>query len=155
MGSVGKTTTYNSGDTVTLDNDITKGLSVSQFSDMNEGHNPMSPQDWIDDMGYDTVPTAENFKDFDEYSDAYSIDGDNTTANQIGNNYVTIYRAQSLDFEPSIPKGAWVTMNPNYAQEHADNALRGQRYVIVKAKVKASDVVWAGDSFQEWGYFPK
>lgn len=153
MGSTGKSIV--SGSTVTLTGDITKGVSVSNIEDMNEGHNPMSPTDWIDDMGYDEVPTASNFKDFGEYQDAYSIDGDSVSASQIGNDYVTIYRAQSLDYEPSIPNGAWVTLNPDYAREHADNALRGKKWVLVKARVPSKDVVWAGDSFQEWGYFPK
>lgn len=150
-----KSKTYKSGDIVELTGDVTGGKKVSDYKDMQEGHNPMSPDDWIDDMGYDVVPTAKNFKTFSEYKDAYDTDGDKASAGQIGKDTITIYRAQSLDYDKNIPYGAWVGLTEKYALEHANNALGGKNYIILKAKVKSSDVVWAGDSFQEWGYFPK
>jgi len=166
MGSVGKSSTrrrvistsgeieYKNGEVVEVTGDVTKGINVSDVAEMSEGHNPMSPSDWIDDMGYDEVPTAANFKSFPEYKDAYGNDGDSASASQIGKKMVTIYRAVSKDYTPSIPNGAWVTLSKAYADKHGMNALNGN-YIIVKATVPADTVVWAGDSFQEWGYFPK
>lgn len=144
-----------SGDVVDISDNVTGGKSVKDYKEMSDGHNPMSPEEWLDDMGYDKVPTAKNFKSFGEYDDAYGNDGDKESAAQIGKDYVTIYRAQSLDYDKNIPYGSWVGLTEAYAKKHAQNALKGKNYVILKARVKADDVVWAGDSFQEWRYFPK
>lgn len=144
---------YKSGDIVEIKDDITGGKSTSDFPDMNSGHQPMSKEDWTDD-GWETPPTVKNFKNFSEYEDAYGTDGDKSTASQIGKDKVTIYRAQPLKFGANIPNGSWVALTEKYARTHAENALGGKDYIIVKATVNSNDVVWAGDSFQEWGYFP-
>lgn len=63
---------------------------------------------------------------------------------------ITIYRATVGD---KINDGDWITLSPTYAKKHNEHSLDGKGKVL-SMKVKAKDIQMAGDSIQEWGYFP-
>lgn len=74
--------------------------------------------------------------------------------NRVRNNpdaEVTIYRATIGD---TINEGDWITLSPTYANGHNQHSLGGKGKVL-KMKVKAKDIQFAGDDIKEWGYFPK
>lgn len=60
---------------------------------------------------------------------------------------VTIYRASPTG---TFNRGDWVSFSKKYAQEHA----QGNGTKVVEKKVKASDVRWAMDDVNEFGYYP-
>lgn len=64
---------------------------------------------------------------------------------------ITIYRATIGD---KINPGDWVTPSKRYAQEHLKRSLNGNGN-IVEQKVKAKDILFAGDDINEFGYFPE
>lgn len=64
---------------------------------------------------------------------------------------ITIYRATIGD---KINPGDWVTPSKKYAQEHLKRSLNGNGN-IVEQKVKAKDILFAGDDINEFGYFPE
>lgn len=65
---------------------------------------------------------------------------------------VTIYRATTGD---SISEGDWVSLTREYAESHMKHSLQDiPNAKILEKKVKAKDVRWAGDSIDEYGYFP-
>lgn len=66
---------------------------------------------------------------------------------------VDIYRAVPKNIK-SINEGDWVTINRRYAKEHGESTLLGD-YKILKKTVRARDLHTNGDSFHEWGYWPK
>lgn len=66
---------------------------------------------------------------------------------------VDIYRAVPKNIK-SINEGDWVTINRRYAREHGESTLLGD-YKILKKTVRARDLHTNGDSFHEWGYWPK
>lgn len=73
--------------------------------------------------------------------------------NRIRNNpdaEITIYRATIGN---SINDGDWITLSPSYANTHNLHSLKGKGKVL-KMKVKAKDIQYAGDNIAEWGYFP-
>lgn len=73
--------------------------------------------------------------------------------NKIRNNpnaEVTIYRATTGD---KINKGDWVTLSKEYAKYHNESQFNGKGNIVEK-KVKATDIQYAGDDINEWGYFP-
>lgn len=64
---------------------------------------------------------------------------------------IIIYRATTGDkFNP----GDWVTLSKSYAEMHNQDNLDGKGKVI-EMKVKPTDIQFAGDDLNEWGYFPK
>ena len=99
-------------------------------------------------------------KDMYEHPEYYSM-GDkkylNETMkqlNQARNNpeaEITIYRATTGN---SINDGDWITLSKDYANMHNESQLDGKGKVL-EMKVKAKDIQYAGDSLEEWGYFPK
>ena len=60
---------------------------------------------------------------------------------------VTIYGASPTG---TFNRGDWVSFSKKYAQEHA----QGNGTKVVEKKVKASDVRWAMDDVNEFGYYP-
>lgn len=64
---------------------------------------------------------------------------------------ITIYRATTGD---SINDGDWITLSKTYADKHNASSLKGKGKVLSQV-VSAKDIQWAGDSINEWGYFPK
>lgn len=60
---------------------------------------------------------------------------------------VTIYRASP---KKELNYGDWVTFSKTYAQQEAGDVGK-----VYKYKVKARDVYFAGDDFNEFGYFPE
>lgn len=64
---------------------------------------------------------------------------------------ITIYRTTTGD---KINEGDWITLSKTYAKEHNESSLNGKGKII-EQKVKISDVRFAGDDFNEFGYFPK
>ena len=67
---------------------------------------------------------------------------------------ITVYRAVPPDVK-SIQPGDWVTINKEYALQHAKStAGPSDDMRVISAKVRARDIHTAGDSLQEWGYNP-
>ena len=64
---------------------------------------------------------------------------------------IYIYRATKGD---TINNGDWITLSPSYAEKHKQANLKGDGKII-KMKVKAKDIQFAGDDIKEWGYFPR
>ena len=67
------------------------------------------------------------------------------------NGEVIIYRATTGD---KINSGDWITLSKKYAEKHNESQLDGKGKVL-EMKVKATDIQFAGDVLEEWGYFPK
>lgn len=61
---------------------------------------------------------------------------------------VTIYRQSPKDFN----YGDWVALTPEYANLHEGNSELNK---LFKKEVPASEVVFAGDDINEWGWFPR
>lgn len=66
---------------------------------------------------------------------------------------ITIYRAVPKGIT-EINKGDWVTINPQYANDHGSRHIDGG-YDVISKKVKAKDIVTDGNSIHEWGYDPE
>lgn len=64
---------------------------------------------------------------------------------------ITIYRATTSN---EINDGDWITLSKTYAQIHNKSNLDNKGN-IVSMKVKASEIRFAGDDLNEFGYFPK
>ena len=64
---------------------------------------------------------------------------------------ITIYRSTVGN---SINNGDWITLSKNYAKTHNESNLDNKGKVL-SLKVKAKDVIFAGDDIREFGYFPK
>lgn len=64
---------------------------------------------------------------------------------------VTIYRATTGN---KINSGDWVTLSKKYAEYHNDSQFGGKGNVV-SLNVKASDIQYAGDDINEFGYFPQ
>ena len=99
-------------------------------------------------------------KDIYEHPEYYSNTGEQylnetmQTLNQVKNNPnedITIYRATTGN---EFNSGDWVTLSKSYAEMHNQNQLDGKGRVI-EMKVKPTDIQFAGDDLNEWGYFPK
>ena len=66
---------------------------------------------------------------------------------------VTIYRAAPKN---EFNDGDWVTLSRTYAQGHAERESHGDvKLEVHSMKVKAKEIQFAGDSINEFGYFPK
>ena len=63
---------------------------------------------------------------------------------------ITIYRATIGD---KINPGDWVTPSKKYAEYHNQSQFDGKANIL-EMKVKAKDVLFAGDDINEFGYFP-
>lgn len=61
---------------------------------------------------------------------------------------VTIYRASPKN---ELNNGDWVTFSKNYAKD----SIEGTAEKVHSFKVKAKDVIFAGDDINEFGYYPK
>jgi len=61
---------------------------------------------------------------------------------------ITIYRAGR---ENKLNTGDWVT----FSKEYAKQSLEGDVEKVYSFKVKAKDVIFAGDDINEFGYYPK
>lgn len=64
---------------------------------------------------------------------------------------ITIYRATPGN---TINEGDWITLSKSYANHHKETWLGGKGNVV-ELKVKASDIRFAGDEINEFGYFPE
>ena len=64
---------------------------------------------------------------------------------------ITIYRATPGN---KINNGDWVTLSKSYAEWHNQSQFDGKGNIL-EMKVKATDVQYAGDDINEFGYFPK
>ena len=91
-----------------------------------------------------------NYFDKDDKSSVESIEALQKVRNN-PNATITIYRATNGN---SINDGDWVTLSENYAKEHNQHSLNNKGNII-KMKVPVKDIQYAGDSINEWGYFPK
>lgn len=67
------------------------------------------------------------------------------------NGKVIIYRATTGN---KINEGDWITLSKSYAEQHNESSLEGKGKVI-KMEVPIKDVRFAGDDFNEFGYFPQ
>lgn len=65
---------------------------------------------------------------------------------------VTIYRASPT---AELNPGDWVTLSKTYAAQHGMADDPGADVPVHAHKVKASDLRWAGDALEEFGYFPE
>lgn len=63
---------------------------------------------------------------------------------------ITIYRATPGN---KINVGDWVTPSKSYAQYHNNTQFNGKGNIL-EIKVKAKDILFAGDDINEFGYFP-
>ena len=61
---------------------------------------------------------------------------------------ITVYRAGRAD---KLNNGDWVTFSKDYAKQ----SLEGDVEKVYSFKVKAKDVIFAGDDINEFGYYPK
>lgn len=69
--------------------------------------------------------------------------------------HLNIYRAVPTDDEQQeIGEGDWVTINPDYAVQHGESVLNGD-YRILSKKVTADEIWTDGNSWHEWGYYPR
>lgn len=64
---------------------------------------------------------------------------------------VTIYRAVPKGTQTEIHEGQWVSLSKSYAEDHASY----RDGIVLSLKVKAKDIRWDGNDFNEFGYFPK
>lgn len=65
---------------------------------------------------------------------------------------IRMYRAVPQNVGDNINPGDWVTTSKTYAEQHG----RGLGdYKILEKDVPASELYTSGDSFHEWGWFPK
>lgn len=64
---------------------------------------------------------------------------------------ITIYRATPGN---KINEGDWVSLSKKYVEAHNEGQLDGKGNIL-EMKVPAKDVQFAGDTLEEWGYFPK
>ncbi len=69
------------------------------------------------------------------------------------NAMITIYRAQKDD--AGLNTGDWVSLSRGYAQSDLDSGSKGESYVraLETYRVRAKDVIYAGDDLMEWGYW--
>ncbi len=63
---------------------------------------------------------------------------------------ITIYRATPGN---KINVGDWVTPSKSYAEYHNNTQFNGKGNIL-EMKVKAKDILFAGDDINEFGYFP-
>ena len=63
---------------------------------------------------------------------------------------ITIYRATPGN---KINVGDWVTPSKSYAEYHNNTQFNGKGNIL-EIKVKAKDILFAGDDINEFGYFP-
>lgn len=63
---------------------------------------------------------------------------------------ITIYRATPGN---KINVGDWVTPSKSYAEYHNNTQFNGKGNIL-ELKVKAKDILFAGDDINEFGYFP-
>ena len=61
---------------------------------------------------------------------------------------ITVYRAGKAD---KLNTGDWVSFSKDYAKQ----SLEGDIEKVYSFKVKARDVIFAGDDINEFGYYPK
>lgn len=97
--------------------------------------------------GEDIYNNPHYFGDMNDPATGESID----VIKKIRNNpdaEVTIYRASPKN---ELNNGDWVTFSKKYAQQEA----KTEGVPVNSFKVKAKEVGWAGDSLNEFGYFPK
>lgn len=88
----------------------------------------------------------------DEVSDRESF----AALNRIQGNpeaMVTIYRAVPGDVN-TINRGDWVTLSPNYANQHKDLYLSNENGKVISMKVRAGDLFTDGNSINEFGFDP-
>ena len=67
---------------------------------------------------------------------------------------ITVYRAVPRGVS-EIREGDWVTINPQYAEQHGaylDETAGG--YEIISKEVEANSIFTDGNSIHEWGYWP-
>ena len=65
---------------------------------------------------------------------------------------VMIYRAAPKN---ELNRGDWVTLSPTYAKQHGMADDPSNDVPVHGFKVKAKDIRWAGDTVEEFGYYPK
>lgn len=145
----------------TPDNQIYRvGNDINNLGNDNDyfmTHRPTETGITADDLtkqGYEVGLPSDIY----EHPEYYSMN--ETTAketmnqlNKVRNNPdadVTIYRATSGD---KINNGDWVTLSKSYAKQHNESQFDGKGNIVEKV-VKAKDIQHAGDSLEEWGYFP-
>lgn len=100
------------------------------------------------------TPMPDNFYEMLNKDNDVATKESMAQLNRVRNNpdaEVTIYRATIGD---TINEGDWITLSPTYANGHNQHSLGGKGKVL-KMKVKAKDIQFAGDDIKEWGYFPK
>lgn len=107
-----------------------------------------------------TEDDVELPKDIYEHPEYYSMNNKEILKetmgqlNKVRNNpdaEITIYRATPGD---KINNGDWVSLSKKYVEMHNESQLDNKGNIL-EMKVKAKDVQFAGDTLEEWGYFPK
>jgi hypothetical protein len=65
---------------------------------------------------------------------------------------ITVYRASPVN---ELNKGDWVSLSKTYSQQHGMADDPSEDIPVHEFKVKAKDIKWAGDTLEEFGYFPE
>lgn len=100
----------------------------------------------------DIYSHPQYYRTGDDKSDAESLGALHRIRNK-PDAIVTIYRAGPKN---ELRSGDWVSLSRTYATQHGQDAIDSTKDMPVHAfKVKASDIRWAGDSINEFGYYPE
>jgi len=89
-------------------------------------------------------PNVTNWPNKDEYYN-YLDNEINKLETEINNN------PEAALEKIKINPGDWITINPAYAKEHGQHALKGQ-YRVISKTVTAKNLFTDGNSIHEWGY---
>ena len=135
---------------------------INKFLNENDYRGEHQAPDVNDSPMYDLTNTYPD--DIYSYDAArlYAIYGDNRDSEAINiiqsarnkpNKLIKIYRAVPImDENLTINNGDWVTINRDYAKQHAESNIDGQ-YEIVSKTVPAQNLYTDGNSIFEWGYY--
>ena len=142
--------------TINIGNDINNlGLETDYFMNHRPTESGITADNLINQnvetpMPKDIYEHPEYYFQMNEKSSKESI----SVLRRIRNNpnaEITIYRATPGN---KINNGDWVTLSKSYAEWHNQSQFDGKGNIL-EMKVKATDVQYAGDDINEFGYFPK
>ena len=115
---------------------------TSSVENENDDYSPAMPKDFYEHPEYYGNMNDVSYKESFEAIKKARGNKDGT---------VTIYRATTGE---TINDGDWITLSKSYA-EHHNNTWLGDKGKVIKMEVPIKDVRFAGDDFNEFGYFPE
>ena len=114
---------------------------ITKFDDKQDEYSPSLPKDFYEHPEYYGDMSKTTYKE--------SFEAIKKARNN-PNGTVKIYRATTGN---EINDGDWITLSKTYAEHHKDTWLYGKGKVV-EMEVPIKDVRFAGDDFNEFGYFP-